>query len=167
MPAIMRWPGRIPAGRICHEMVTTMDLLPTFARLARAKGGADRVIDGRDISALITGDPGAKSPHEAFYFYNYLRLNAVRSGKWKLVPPRPAKPPGTGWSGRMIDAVEKTQLYDLETDIEERYDVAEQYPQIVARLTKLIDKARKNLGDHKTVGSGARFFDGPAPTSRG
>ncbi|MBL7185536.1 MAG: sulfatase-like hydrolase/transferase [Phycisphaerae bacterium] len=100
------------------------------------------------------------------YFYNYLRLNAVRSGKWKLVPPRPAKPAGTGWSGRMIDAVENTQLYDLEADIEERYDLAEQHPQIVARLTKLIDRAREDLGDHETVGSGARFFDGPRPTSR-
>jgi len=55
----------------------------------------------------------------------------------------------------------------LEADIEERYDVAAQHPQIVARLTKLIDKAREELGDHKTVGSGARFFDGPGPKSRG
>ncbi|MEA3224437.1 MAG: sulfatase [Planctomycetota bacterium] len=167
VPCIMRWPGRIPTGRVCHEMVTTMDLLPTFARLARAKLPDDRVIDGRDISPLMGGDPGAKSPHEAFYFYNYLRLNAVRSGKWKLVLPRPAKPPGTGWSGRMIDAVEKTQLYNLEADIEERYNVADQHPEIVARLMKLIDKARADLGDHKTVGSGARFFDGPRPSLRG
>ena len=167
MPCIMRWPGGIPAGRVCHEMTTTMDLLPTFAKLARARLPGDRIIDGKDISSLMTGKPGANSPHEAFYFYNYLRLNAVRSGKWKLVPPRPAKPPGTGWSGRMIDAVEKTQLYDLEADIEERYDLAEQHPQIVARLAKLIDKAREDLGDHETVGSGARFFDGPRPTLRG
>jgi arylsulfatase A-like enzyme len=115
----------------------------------------------------MTADPGARSPHEAFYFYNYLRLNAVRSGKWKLVLPRPAKPPGTGWSGRMIDAVEKTQLYDLEADIEERYDLADQKPEIVDALMKLIDKARTELGDHQNVGSGARFFDGPGPTSRG
>lgn len=166
VPCIMRWPGRIPAGRVCHEMVTSMDLLPTFSRLAGAKLREDRVIDGRDISPLMAGIPGAKSPHEAFYFYNYLRLNGVRSGKWKLVPPRPAKPPGTGWSGRMIDAVEKTQLYDLEADIEERQDVADQYPEIVDSLMKLIDKARADLGDHRTVGSGARFFDGPRPTSR-
>ncbi len=101
-----------------------------------------------------------------FYFYNYLRLNAVRSGKWKLVPPRPAKPPGTGWSGRMIDAVEKTRLYDLEADIEEKYDLAEQHPEIVDKLMKLIDKARADIGDYKMVGSGARFFDGSRPTSR-
>jgi len=166
VPCIMRWPGRIPAGRVCHEMATTMDLLPTFAGLAGAKLHEDRVIDGRDIFSLMSAEPNAESPHEAFYFYNYLRLNAVRSGKWKLVLPRPAKPPGTGWSGRMIDAVEKTQLYDLEADIEERYDLADQYPQIVARLMKLIDKARADLGDYQTVGGGARFFDGPRPTSR-
>lgn len=167
VPCIMRWPGRIPSGRVCHEMVTTMDLLPTFAALAGAKLPEDRVIDGKDISRLMAGDPVAKSPHEAFYFYNYLRLNAVRSGKWKLVPPRPAKPPGTGWSGRMIDAVEKTQLYDLEADIEERQDVADQHPDIVDRLIKLIDRARSDLGDYQTVGSDARFFDGPKPKSRG
>jgi hypothetical protein len=67
----------------------------------------------------------------------------------------------------MIDAVEKTQLYDLEADIEERYDLAEQHPQIVERLTRLIDKAREGLGDHETVGSGARFFDALGRTSRG
>jgi arylsulfatase len=105
VPCIMRWPGRIPSNAVCHEMVTTMDLLPTFAKLARAQLPGDRIIDGRAILSLMTGEPGAKSPHEAFYFYNYLRLNAVRSGKWKLVLPRPANPPGTGWSGRMIDAV--------------------------------------------------------------
>ena len=167
VPCIMRWPGRIPAGRVCHDMTTTMDLLPTFAGLAGAKLREDRVIDGRDISRLMAGDHDAKSPHEAFYFYNYLRLNAVRSGKWKLVLPRPAKPPGTGWSGRMIDAVEGTQLYNLEADIEERQDVADQHPRIVSRLMRLIDKARADLGDHQKVGSGARFFDGPAPASRG
>ncbi len=167
VPCIMRWPGKIPANQVCHEMVTTMDLLPTFAGFAGAKLREDRVIDGRDISSLMAGDPRAKPPHEAFYFYNYLRLNAVRSGKWKLVLPRPARPPGTGWSGRMIDAVEKTQLYDLEADIEERQDIADQHPQVVARLLKLIDKARANLGDYQTVGRGARFFDGPKPESRG
>jgi len=71
----------------CGELVTTMDLLPTFAGLAGAKVPDDRTIDGKDILPLLTGAPGARSPHEAFYYYNYLRLNAVRSGKWKLVLP--------------------------------------------------------------------------------
>ena len=167
VPCVMRWPGRIPGNRICHEMVTSMDLLPTCAELARATLPDDRILDGKNILLLMTGEPGATSPHEAFYFYNYLRLNAVRSGKWKLVLPRPANPPGAGWSGRMIDAVDTVQLYNLETDIEERYDLADQHPEIVSRLMKIVDGARKDLGDQDRIGKGARFFDGPRPASRG
>ena len=166
VPCIMRWPGKIPAGKVCREIATTMDLMPTFANLAGAKLLPGRTIDGRDIGDLITARPGAKTPHEAFYFYNYLRLNAVRSGKWKLVLPRPARPPGTGWSGRMIDAVPKTQLFDLDADVGEKRDVADENPEVVARLMKLVAKARGELGDHDRVGSGARYFDGPAPTTR-
>jgi arylsulfatase len=167
VPCIMRWPGTIPANKVCHEMITTMDLLPTFAKLAGVDLPDDRIIDGKNIFSLMSAEAGAKSPHEAFYFYNYLRLNAVRSGKWKLVLPRPANPLGTGWSGRMIDAVEKVQLYDLEKDIEERHDLAAKRPEIVARLMVMVERARRDLGDHKTVGRGARFFDGPGPASRG
>ena len=132
-PCIMRWPGIIPAGSICGEIATTMDLLPSFAGLAGAKLPRDRTIDGKNIWPLMSAQPGAKGPHEAFYYYGYTYLQAVRSGRWKLVLPRPAKPPWTSWYGRMIDAVEKTQLYDLDSDIEEKHDVAAEHPDIVAR----------------------------------
>lgn len=158
-PCIMRWPGRIPAGHICDHIATTMDLLPTFAKLAGAGIPNGHVIDGKNIWPLMTARLGAKSPHEAFYYYDYTHLQAIRSGKWKLVLPRPAKPPWTSWYARMIDAVPKTQLYDLEADIEEKYDVADLHPQVVAKLMKLVDKARKDLGDYNKIGKGARFFD--------
>jgi len=162
-PCIMRWAGKIPAGKICDEIATTMDLLPSFAKLAGAKLPEDRVIDGRDIWPLMTGRPGAKSPHEAFYYYDFTHLQAVRSGRWKLVLPRPARPPWTSWYARMIDAVPKTQLYDLEADIEEKHDIADKHPDIVARLMKLVEKAREDLGDYDRIGRGVRFFDtGPA-----
>ena len=164
---IVRWPGKVPAGKTCDEITTTMDLMPTFARLAGTKEPADRIIDGRDIRDLMTGKPGAKSPHEAFYTYNWVRLTSVRSGKWKLALARPARPPGTGWSGRMIDAVPATQLFDLEADIGEKKDVAAENGEVVERLMKLVEKARADLGDYNRVGAGARFYDGPAPTTRG
>lgn len=162
VPCIVRMPGRVPAGAVCTEIATTMDLLPTFAKLAGAALPADRIIDGRDISGLITGRTGAKSPHEAFYFYNWVRLNAVRSGRWKLVLPRPKNPRGTGWSGRMIDAVGGLELFDLDDDISETKDVAAQHPEVVKRLMKLVEKARSDLGDYDRIGKGARFFD-PGP----
>ena len=107
-------------------------------------------------------EPGAKSPHEVFYYYDYTHLQAVRSGKWKLVLPRPAKPPWTSWYGRMIDAVPKAQLYDLEADIEEKYDLADKHPDIVARLTRHVETAREELGDYDRIGKATRFFD-PGP----
>jgi len=161
-PCIMRWPGRIPAGRVCDKIATTMDLLPSFAKLAGAKLREDHVIDGRDIWPLMSGLAGAESPHEAFYYYDFTHLQAVRSGKWKLVLPRPAKPPWTSWYGRMIDAVPKTQLYDLEADIEEKHDLADKHPDIVARLSKYVEKARQELGDYNRIGKKVRFFD-PGP----
>jgi arylsulfatase A-like enzyme len=165
VPCIMRWPGHVPAGRVCDDIATTMDLLPTVARLAGARVPGDRVLDGVDLGPLITGKPGAKSPRETFYYYCYTHLQAVRNGKWKLVLPRPARPPWTGWSARMVDAVPQAQLYDLASDIEEKHDVADRHPEIVARLTALVEKARDDLGDHDRVGKGARFFDGPPPAS--
>ncbi len=79
-PTVAWWPGTVPAGSVCDEIATTMDLLPTFARLGGGKVAGDRVIDGKDITALLR-DPGkAKSPHKAFFYYQYGSLRAVRSG---------------------------------------------------------------------------------------
>ena len=158
VPGIMRWPGRIPAGKVCDHVVTTMDLLPTLAKLAGATVPQDRIIDGRDVLPVITAQEGA-APREAYYFYCYTHLQAVRSGKWKLVLPRPARPRWCGWSARMVDAVDEVQLFDLDADIGEKRNVAAKNADVVKRLMKLVDKAREDLGDYDRVGKGARFFD--------
>ncbi len=162
VPCIIRWPGKIPANSECNKIANTMDFLPTFAKLARAKLPDDRIFDGKDIWPLITEQKVAKSPHQAFYYYAYTHLQAVRSGNWKLVLPRPASPPWTGWSGRMIDQILAPQLFDLESDIAEYRNIADQYPEVVARLMTYIDQAREDLGDYDKIGKGARFFD-PGP----
>ncbi|MEZ5391810.1 MAG: sulfatase [Bryobacterales bacterium] len=83
-PTIAWWPGTIPAGSSSDAVTSTIDLLPTFASLAGAPVPSDRVIDGRDITDILSGRPDARSPHEAFYFYAGPELRAVRSGEWKL-----------------------------------------------------------------------------------
>ncbi len=162
VPCIVRWPGKIPAGSVSNEVVTTMDVLPTFAKLAGAKTPSDRIIDGKDAWPILRGQAGARSPHEAYYFYCYTHLQAVRSGKWKLVLPRPARPPWCSWSARLVDAVKSVELYDLDADVAEEHNVAAQHPGVVARLMKLIEKGRADLGDYDRIGKGARFFD-PGP----
>jgi len=167
VPCIMRAPGRIPAGIMCDEIASTMDMLPTLARLAGGKTPTDRVIDGHDISALMHGEKGATSPTEAFFYYQHTHLQAVRSGKWKLHLPRPANPPWTPNWTRHIDAedvfdIEEPMLFDLSTDIGERRDVAGGHPAVVGRLLELAERARSDIGDYNRIGKNARFFD-PQP----
>jgi arylsulfatase A-like enzyme len=130
-----------------------------LAHLAGAKLPADRVLDGRDIAHLLTEPAQAKSPHEALYYYSYIHLQAVRSGRWKLVRPRPANPKWCSWSARMTEAVDDWQLYDLTEDISEQRNVAKERPAVVMRLRGLLEKGRREIGDYNLIGTGQRFFD--------
>ena len=157
-PCIVRWPGHVPAGRVSGEIISTLDILPTLARLAGADVPADRTIDGRDVSDFLLGR-SEKSPRKRYYFYCYTQLQAVREGRWKLVLPRPAHPKWCGWSARMVDAVKEVELYDLVNDVAEEHNVAEAHPEVVKRLMGVVEEARRDLGDYDRIGQGARFFD--------
>ncbi|MBN1591305.1 MAG: sulfatase [Pirellulales bacterium] len=150
-PCIMRWPGKIPADTACDEVAATMDLLPTLAKLIGAELPDDRIIDGRDIWPLIGGQPGATSPHEALAYYQGRRLNAVRSGRWKLHFPHDyttiVVPGKDGRRGKGQRRKIGLALFDLETDIGETTNVADEHPDVVRRLTKLADRFRDDLGD--------------------
>ena len=157
VPFLARWPGRIVTGRESDEILTTMDFLPTFAALAGAEL-PDRTLDGYDATEFLLGESN-ESPRDEYLYYAGCLLTGVRVDEWKLVLPRPANPPGTGWWGRMIEAVDSVRLFHLPSDPGEEKNVAEEHPEIVARLQKRIDNARAELGDIDQTGSGARFFD--------
>ena len=135
-PTIAWWPTRVPAGSACDEVATTLDLLPTFGALAGAKVPNDRIIDGKDVSDLLLGKPGAKSPRETFFYYQRTNLRAVRSGRWKL----------------FADG----KLYDLSADISESRNVAAKHPDVVKRLWKHLQDAREDLGDGAKKGKNCR-----------
>jgi arylsulfatase A-like enzyme len=163
VPCIARYPGRIRPGITSDAIATTMDLFPTLAKLAGAPLPADRTIDGRDIRPILWGEPDAQSPHETFYYYCYTHLQAVRSGPWKLVLPRPEHPAWTGFSGRFHgNGVAAPELYNVDDDLGETRNVASDHPEIVARLMERVEAARRDLGDYDRIGAGARFFD-PGP----
>ena len=87
VPCIMRWPGRIPAGSVSHQLAATIDILPTIASITGAALPA-RPIDGVNIQSILEGDTCA-TPREEYYYYYGGELIAVRKGKMKLVFPIP------------------------------------------------------------------------------
>jgi arylsulfatase A len=134
VPCIMKMPGTIPAGTTCSELASTIDLLPTFGTLAGLP--VDHLIDGADISDLLKGKPGAKTPHEFFLYYLHNdTLSAIRMGDWKLILSVPVQ----GYSQK----VEKKQysretfepeLYNLRDDIGETRNLYKEHPEIAEKL---------------------------------
>jgi arylsulfatase A len=153
VPFLARWPGRIPRGAVSNEPAMTIDLLPTIAGLAGA-ALPERPIDGRDIWPMLAGTPGARSPHEALYFYWGNELHAVRSGRWKLHLAHPYQSLDTaghdGAPGRYVTRQQPQALYDLDADSGEKVDVAAANPAVVAQLQALAERAREDLGDTLT-----------------
>lgn len=142
---VIRWPGQIPAGESNDELMTTMDLLPTFAKLAGAKVPDDRIIDGKDVWSTLTGE--SASPHSVFFYHRGNQLQAVRSGKWKLHANN-GKP---------------TQLYDLGSDIGERKNVIKSNPKVVQRLSEYLSTFAKDIAEHSRP---AAFVENPKPLSK-
>ena len=129
-PMIAHWPGKIPAGTVCPEIASTIDLLPTIAWLT-GSAKPKTPIDGKNIWPLLSGMRGAKTPHDGYYYYNAMTLQAVRSGDWKL---------------RIVK--EKVELYNLAKDISESKNLASENPEIVNRLTKKMAKFDRELKLH-------------------
>ncbi len=149
VPCIMRWPGKIPAGKVCGEVAATIDVLPTLAGLAGAKVPDDRVIDGHDIWPLMQGASDAKSPHETYCLAH--GSGAVRSGQWKFYP----WPEGQTATPGKKKAAEKpaqgppVQLYDLSQDISETTNVATQHPEVVERLHAAFKQHVEDLRENR------------------
>lgn len=143
-PTVVRWPGRIPAGQSNDEVMTTMDLLPTFAKLARANVPTDRVIDGKDIWPTLIGQ--ASTPHDAFFYHGGNQLQAVRSGKWK----------------QHVKNGKPTRLYDLQADIAEKHNVIHSHPEVVQTMNEHLRTFAKDIADH---GRPAGFIENPQPLS--
>ncbi len=173
VPCIVWGPGRVPAGKTCESIASTLDVFPTLAALAGAAIPSDRVIDGEDIRHLIHGDFGKATPGKTFYYYLRVHLQAVRQGRWKLHLARDKEPIGAEPFSKNthIAATDRVGfdspfLVDLNTDVGETTNVAQQHPDVVRRLLALAEGMRDDLGDYDRVGKNMRFFDtnGKRPT---
>ena len=128
VPTIAWWPGRVPAGTATDEVTGMIDVLPTFVSLAGGELPEGRPIDGRNVWPLLAGEPDSKSPHDHFLYFAAENLKAVRQGRWKLDL-------GPG------------RLYDLAADVGETTDLSRSHPEVVTRLRRLADEAKREFGD--------------------
>ncbi len=133
-PFIARWNGRIPAGRTSDALISLMDVFPTVARLCGAPL-PKKSLDGIDIWPLLDGTRRSIERPPLLYFDNW-DLQCARWMNWKLHIARhntaaytPAPP-----EGRRSYLLPKPELYDLATDPDESYDVAEENPKVVAEI---------------------------------
>jgi arylsulfatase A len=164
VPFLARWPGKIPAGTVCREPAATIDILPTLAALSGATL-PDRVIDGKDIRPLLFNEPGAKTPHEAlFFYYAEGELQALRAGRMKLLFPHQARTMlgqaagKDGNPGKYQPLKVGLELYDLVDDLGETHNLAADRPEVVAALQRQADAIRRELGDklRQQTGSAVR-----------
>ncbi len=121
VPAIVRWPGRVPAGRVSRQVGMTMDLTATIVAAAGAKVPAGTTLDGIDLLPILAG----RAPDvERTLFWRVSgarQQQAVRSGRWKLMVDQ----------GRPL-------LFDLAADIGERTDVIARHPDVASRLQAVL-----------------------------
>jgi arylsulfatase A-like enzyme len=152
-PTIAWWPGRIAAGSVSDAVAGNIDLLPTFVKLAGGSLPSDRKIDGADLGPLLLGRE-KESPREAHYYFSGNRLEAVRSGPWKLAIAPQAE--GTGKKPNVDPKQPFTpKLYNLDEDIGETTDVAAGHPDVVRRLEDFAARMDADLGITKQ-GPGVR-----------
>ena len=139
VPFIVRWPGRVPAGRIDDESVVAgVDFLPTVCKLAGVELPADLNPDGEDRSAALLGKPGPRTRPLMWewrfrvhgYVYNRSPILSIRDGNWKLL---------------MNPDRSRVELYDIPNDPMEVNNLAEKHAGVVRRMSQAVLAWRKTL----------------------
>jgi arylsulfatase A-like enzyme len=121
VPCLMRWPARLPAGKVIHQPAITMDLTATFLAAAGGEPSAERPLEGIDLVPILTG----QRPEQPRTFYwridrSTRQQKAIRHGKWKYV----------------LDGGYVNLLFDLEQDPGERRNLAIHHPDVMRDLQR-------------------------------
>ena len=139
VPCIVRWPGKVPAGRTSDALWATIDLMPTFTALSGVKPPTDRVIDGIDQTALLLGQ--TDKGRETFIYDQVGDGDAnmgvgIRKGNWKLLLP--GRKPEQDHRFLMDFGTNGLELYDLDSDIGEKNNVVDDHPEVVEELRETL-----------------------------
>lgn len=138
VPAIFWWPGTIKPA-VISDIGSTLDLLPTISELAGVQVPDDRIYDGFDLSPVLIEEE--ESPREEMFYYHGTRIFAARKGDFKLYfyknNPR-------GYPERM-EKLEYDQLFNLQHDPSERFNVADQYPEVIKEIEEMVQKHKATV----------------------
>jgi arylsulfatase len=125
IPFIAQWPGKIRPGTVSKHIGAFWDIFPTFCDVAGLK--TPEGLDGVSVLPELLSEKGQQQ-HEYLY-WELGRNQAIRWGNWKAVRPLKGKD-------------RKIRLYDLDTDIKERKDVADENPEVIRKMKELFASAR-------------------------
>ena len=143
-PTIMWWPGTIQANAITSALGCTTDLLATFAALSGAELPQDRELDSYDLSQVLRGDPStpADGPRNVLFYYRGYELMAVRWGAWKVHYQTQGS---YGTEPKKLTKCEPPELYHLEHDPSELYNIANAHPQVLEAIGRLVEEHQQRL----------------------
>jgi arylsulfatase A len=133
VPCLMRWPAKLPEGRVTSQVGITMDLSATFAAIAGVRPPADRPFDGINLLPILTGE----QPEQARSLFWRIdrpgrQQKAVRHGRWKYLQDGNVE-----------------MLFDLSNDVSERRDVFFKHPEVFADLKRRLGKWEAELAKDK------------------
>jgi len=135
-PTIFWWPGKLKTG-VVMEMATTLDVLPTIANLANVTLPNDRVYDGYDISPVMFGT--GRNPRDAVFYYRDVDVFAIRKGKYKVhFYTQP-------YTSKVVTLHEPPLLYNLNVDPSEKFNIANQHPEVIAEMRKILEEHNATL----------------------
>ena len=147
-PGIVRWPGSVRPGRVSDEPVATIDFFPTALALAGERNiaaASKQPLDGKNILPFLLGQE-TKSPETVYLFFDGPYLQTARAGRWKIHVARWNIPRYTAASGQQKNVRLATpELFDLNVDLGESYDVAADQPIVVRDLRARIIAALRTF----------------------
>lgn len=128
IPFIVRWPGKITPGQTSDLLFNQVDILPTLAELTGTQAPKD--VDGLSILPELIGQQqaGREQEQHRFLYWEFGSQTAVRMKNWKAIQSKKNRP----W-----------ELYDLEQDLSEAHDVAQQHPEIINQMKEFAQQSHE------------------------
>lgn len=152
VPYIYRWPGRIKAGAVCHEPITTVDLYPTFMHLATGTADfkKDQPLDGVSVVPCLDSDGSATLGRDALYWYYPNYSAGPRSdGTWGQVPRAAIRMGDYKLLKSLVGG--DSELYDLDNDIGETNNLVETMSEKAKLMEDKLDQWLDDVGAPKLI----------------